>query len=322
MYDFTYLIKKIRDKSFETEPFKHIYIENFFSEDHFSKIINATELISPVVNNDKDLIKGLLQKGFKIIPFPGCVTDIDEYIGWHEGNKKLSHHTACEGFGITLRLFEFQSKILKKLNEFLVSEDFNSAISDKFGFSFKDCEIDSGIQKYLDGYEISPHPDIRKKASTFMVNINSSNKSEQLNHHTHYLKLKKSYNYVEEFWKGNPNIDRAWIPWTWTDSIKQQVKNNSIVIFSPSNNTLHGVKADYNHLSTQRTQLYGNLWYKVNPAVKNLEWENLDLPNALPVHKNNLSYKQKITRLLPSNIKTLLRKIIRGKNSNIGKRDF
>lgn len=276
-YDFGYLIEKIETQDFDTLPFKHIYIENFFSKEHFDEIISSKEISSPTANNDKELIDGLLERGFKPIPFPGCVTDIEKYIGWHQQGKSASHHTACEGFGMALRLYEFQSTILQELNHFLASEEFNRAIATKFGVNFDDCVSDGGIQKYLDGYEISPHPDVRKKAATFMVNINPSNRSEENNHHTHYLKLKKSFAYVGEFWDGNENIDRAWVPWTWADTIKQQKKNNSIVLFSPSNDTLHGVKASYNHLETQRTQLYGNIWYKESKADKLLEWEQLDL---------------------------------------------
>ena len=70
----------------------------------------------------------------------------------------------------------------------------------------------------------------------------------------------------------------------------------SIVLFSPSNDTLHGVKADYNHLYTQRTQLYGNLWYKESSVDKTLEWEQLDLSNKATFHKPIRN--QKIAKLL------------------------
>ena len=295
-YNFRYLIDKIEAQEFETLPFKHIYIEDFFSKEHFEEIISSAEISSPNAANDKELIDGLVEKGFKPIPFPGCVTDINDYIKWHEqGVQSAPRHTACEGFGMALRLFEFQSKILEDLNKFLASNDFNRAIAEKFGINFDSCKIDSGIQKYLDGYEISPHPDIRNKAATFMVNINPSVHSEESNHHTHYLKFKKSHAYVEEFWKGNEDIDRTWVPWSWTESMKQQKKNNSIVLFSPDDDTLHGVKASYNHLVTQRTQLYGNLWYTRNKFEKNLDWEQLDFSSKVRTHKSNTELKKAAT---------------------------
>lgn len=314
-YNFDYLIDKIKDAAFENIPFKHIYIDDFFSEDHFREIIESSEISSPIAGNDRELIDGLTGKGFKPISFPGCVTDIQKYISWHEGGKKAAHHSACEGFGMAFRLYEFPSEILKELNDFLASSAFNSAIAEKFEIKFDDCVIDGGIQKYLDGYEISPHPDIRKKAATFMVNINPSEESERLDHHTHYLKLKKPYAYVEEFWVGNQNVDRAWVPWEWAETVKQQSKNNSIVLFSPSDDTLHGVKASYNHMKTQRTQLYGNLWYKTNPASKTLEWEQLDLTNKVSV-----GLKRKVARMIPKGMRGLLRRAV--KSDSVGKRNI
>ena len=41
---FDYLIDKINDSDFKVEPFKHIYIENFFKEQEFNSIIGASEI--------------------------------------------------------------------------------------------------------------------------------------------------------------------------------------------------------------------------------------------------------------------------------------
>jgi hypothetical protein len=59
-----------------------------------------------------------------------------------------------------------------------------------------------------DKYAISPHPNLRKKATTFMGNINNSIGSEDINHHTHYLEFKLERNYVSEYWKGSSLIKR------------------------------------------------------------------------------------------------------------------
>lgn len=324
-YDFSYLIKKIRESDFSLKPFRHVYLENFFSDTHFKEILNSTEITSPKATNDRELIEGLIDKGFNPIEFPGCVTDIKKYINWHENKKKTDTHSACEGFGMVLRLYDIQSEILIELNEFLKSEDFNKAIAEKFEIDFEGCIIDGGIQKYLDGYEISPHPDIRRKAATFMVNINPSSDSENMNQHTHYLKFKDSYAYVEEFWSGNKHIDRAWVPWSWTDTVKQQTKNNTIVIFSPSNDTMHAVKTDYNHLLTQRTQLYGNIWYKTNSTTSKVEWEDLDLhstnKSVKKLDKNVI--KQKMIAIIPVSLKDKIKAIILNNNTNkTGKRNI
>ena len=76
-----------------------------------------------------------------------------------------------------------------------MSKSFIDALLSKFNISGVDIEYDAGIQKYLDGYEISPHPDIRRKLLTFMVNIKPSNSSESNNHHTHIQSFKKVFFY-------------------------------------------------------------------------------------------------------------------------------
>jgi hypothetical protein len=318
-YDFSYLIEKVKNADFEFDPFKHIYIEDFFSNQHFDEITSCTEILSPVASTDTELINGLVHKGFKPISFPGCVTNIKKYVNWHEQGKRTAHHSACEGFGMALRLFEFQSVVLEELNTFIASEEFNRVIAEKFEVNYDNCLIDGGIQKYLDGYEISPHPDIRKKAATFMVNINPSSDSEAMSIHTHYLKLKKEYEFVSAFWSGNSDVDRSWVPWDWADTVKLQTRNNSIVLFSPSNNTLHGVKASYNHLNTQRTQLYGNLWFKTNPATKSLAWEQLDLVSKESAKGATASIEQKIVSLLPDSVIQKLKKVMG--ISSVGKRN-
>ena len=39
---FKYLIDKILKEDFKKEPFKHIYIENFFEEEDFDLIVNLS----------------------------------------------------------------------------------------------------------------------------------------------------------------------------------------------------------------------------------------------------------------------------------------
>jgi hypothetical protein len=319
MYNFDYLIEKINRANFIFEPFKNIYIENFLSKEHFDNIINTTEVRSIKAKNDKDLIDGLINKGYLPIEFPGCTTDLKKYISWHENKKKMSdHHSACSGFGVAFRLYHFESEILKELNKFLTSKKFNEALALKIGADIKTLVVDGGIQKYLDKYEISPHPDIRKKVATYMVNINHSKNSETLNYHTSYLKFKKKYKYVEEFWRGNQNIDRAWVPWEWTDVIKKQVKNNSIVIFYPSDETMHAVKCDYDHLKTQRTQLYGNLWHDNNQAFHKFEWEQLDLFRKNVENKKTKTLKEHFASILPLPIKQKIKNFL--SRTDIGKR--
>lgn len=298
---FSYLIKKIENSDFTKDPFKHIYIENFFKKSHFDEIIKSLEIKSVTESNDRNLINSIKNQGYQIINFPGCVTDVEKYINWHEKFFPVDHHSACEGFGMVFRLNAISSSIIHELNEFIKSEIFNITIANKLGINFKKCRIDCGIQKYLDGYEISPHADVRKKAATYMININPTNNSELINYHTHYLKFNEKYKYIQDFWKGNKDIDRSWVPWSWTRTIKSQKKNNSLVLFSPHDKSLHAIKARYNHLITQRTQLYGNLWFIDNPVKLNLDWEDMDLHSKFSNNSMQSSWRQKITSIFKKN---------------------
>jgi hypothetical protein len=113
----------------------------------------------------------------------------------------------------------------------------------------------------MSGYEISPHPDIRKKCLTYMININTDAAAESLDLHTHLMRFKDPWQKIYDFWDSNPSIDRCWVPWQWCSDTFIHAKNNSIVMFAPNNRSLHAVKLDYDHLDFQRTQIYGNLWY-------------------------------------------------------------
>jgi hypothetical protein len=274
---FEYLAAKIATAEFVETPFRHISINNFFSAEHFDSITSAREINVGNLRSDEELFDELFARGYKIIEFPGCIIDRKTYIDWHRAreNKRVMNNSACEGFGVTLRLDESKTKIISDLDDFLKSEEFQFAIAEKFGIDRSKTFNDSGIQKYLDGYEISPHPDVRKKALTYMVNINPSKESGDAEHHPQYMRLIEKFKYVQAFWEGNPNADRCWVPWSWCESVSIQRDNNSIVIFSPSNTTMHAVKAKYNHLTAQRTQLYGNLWYKEDDIEDKPEWEDL-----------------------------------------------
>ncbi|HZV11354.1 MAG TPA: hypothetical protein VFF94_16440, partial [Novosphingobium sp.] len=115
------------------------------------------------------------------------------------------------------------------------------------------------------------------KALTYMVNVNPAPDSEARDHHTHYMQLVPQRRYVQAFWDGNEALDRCWVPWDWCETQARQIANNSMVIFQPGNDTLHAVKANYNHLDYQRTQLYGNFWYPEAQTVGCPAWEDLDI---------------------------------------------
>ncbi|MCB5425471.1 hypothetical protein H0274_09400 [Altererythrobacter sp. CC-YST694] len=322
---FDYLIEKIDEAPFTEDPFPHILINDFFSKEDFAEIISSSEIKVAPAKDDSQMLDQLFDIGYRAIPFPGAVTDKNAYLEWRRSGKDTQNkHSACEGFGMTLRLNEPKSDILLELKAFIEGDAFNRAMARRFDIPFERCVVDSGIQKYLDGYEISPHPDIRRKAATFMVNINAHERSEELEHHTQYLRFKPGYEYVRAFWEGNPDIDRGWVPWDWCETVSTQTQNNSIVIFSPSDSTMHGVKADYDHLQGQRTQLYGNLWYE-KVKLPQAQWEEMDIRSMVGsgLHKGvKLSLKQQIIANAPEPMRELGKSLVRKFSRSQGGRNY
>lgn len=278
MKDFNYLLEKITLAPVMKDPFNFVYLENFFNEMHFAEITKASQVAVPEFTNTEQMINELLNTyEYAVQPFPGCITDISRYLQWlqtkkiHKGLKR--DQDLLEGFGIALRLKQYQSPILKELIDFFNSTEFHDCIKEKFKKTDY-TTVETAIQKYLTGYEISPHPDIRRKCLTYMININPTFESETVDLHTYFMSFREDKKWIYDFWKNNPKIDRCWVPWEWADQKFNQRKNNSITIFAPDNNTLHAVKLDYNHLKFQRTQFYGNLWYaKSNISPSN--WKQL-----------------------------------------------
>lgn len=304
---YDYLIEKIQKAPFETRPFKHIYLEDFFSKSDFDEIINSNQISLAEQKNDYELHDELLRNGYEIISFPGTTSNFRDYARWHKkkSNNSIIKHNKdiVSSLGIVYRLNKPGDKI-QSLFDFINSEEFNKALAHKFNINFTNCKVDNGIQKYLDGYEISPHPDIRRKALTFMININPNHYDQDYN--THYLEFKDEFKYVQNYWENNINSERCWVPWDWCITNKIQNINNSIVIFSPSNDTIHAVKADYNHLISQRTQLYGNLWYEKSLISNRPQWKDLQIkPSAIKQNRVKIIYNKLKSKLI--NNKTLKR---------------
>ena len=285
--DFNYILEKIKSAEFCRDPFPYILIEDFLSESHFSEVTSARQILRPVKRNSREMIDDLLGQGFAPQSFPGCITSVEKYLRFVDSTDG-SHDEALiqdinrgllEGYGMALRLQSFQSAILDELVEFINSDAFRNTLTEKFELENR-FYVEGAIQKYLNCYEISPHPDIRKKALTYMLNINTTQESEVTAIHTYLLRFKPERRYVYEFWRQNPDIDTCWVPWDWCQVVKETNLNNSITIFKPENKSLHAVKLNYDHLRFQRTQVYGNFWYDQEPCEYAPSYCDIDLLSA------------------------------------------
>ncbi|MEZ4801913.1 MAG: hypothetical protein R2797_04010 [Gelidibacter sp.] len=307
--EFGYIIDKIQSADFSHDPFDFILIDNFLSKEHFDEFTSAKEIKRPVPLNTENLIDDLMDNGYKIQRFPGCSTSVEEYLKALNSKNANVDKELLEGFGMAFRLTDFQTPILQRLTEFLNSNQFKVALEKKFNITESNY-VDTGIQKYLQGYEISPHPDIRKKAATYMLNINTDKESENIAIHTYLCKFKPEREYIYDFWENHEEMDRCWVPWEWCDISLKTNANNSIILFSPSNTSLHAVKLDYDHLKFQRTQVYGNLWYdettiKYSPSYKEIATKNIDIEAIKK--KSKESSMRKIIARIPGSVKRIFK---------------
>jgi uncharacterized protein YlbG (UPF0298 family) len=294
-------LKKIEKSEVKSFPFKHIYIENFLSKKHFEELINLDEL-NTSGDDIKSLIASLNSHGWVVHSHPGTFSTLKKYLKYRNSNKFNSKYITgtrdkplVDSGGIAFRLKK--QKQTQGILDLFQSIEFSKIVSEKFKINLENTKIDVGIQKYLDGYEISPHPDTLEKALTWMLNLNTSKNSNNDNYHTRYLIFKKKYDYIYQIWKNFKTIQRYWVPWHWCESKFIQSKNNSIVIFSPYYKSLHAIKCSYKDLKNQRTQLYGNIWFKQKKAKYNyLTYENYDLEQVAKKIEGNL-FKNSIYRL-------------------------
>jgi len=277
MSNYDYLIEKINSQSVSKDPFDFVYCEDFFSGEHFAQIVNATQVNVPEFASTEAMCEQLQQiYNYSPVSFPGCTQDVDSYISWYNERNddyKTANKDLLEGVGIAFRLQSYSDTILQELVDFFNSDAWHACIKNKFGKT-AETRVETAIQKYVSGYEISPHPDIRRKCATYMININHP-RAEHLELHTHFMKFTKDKQHLYEYWENNLDVDRCWVPWSWADTTFKHTKNNSITMFAPNSRTMHAVKLDYDHLQFQRTQFYGNLWYTDSEKLPKATWQDL-----------------------------------------------
>lgn len=283
--EFEYLLDKINEATILMDPFEHVVIDNFFNEEHFNLFLRDNQIHPQKALNNENLRKILSAENYHVINFPGCTISEDEYFSSLNSEKQIvknnCHYDSelnktLEGFGITYKLGKIRNKKIEEIILFMRSQKFKDCLKKKF--AIEKCNIKIEIQKNLTNYEISPHPDIRQKALTFLLNINSDSfgtiPTENFN--THLLEFKDEKKFIKDFWRQNPKFQRCWVPWEWCETKKIISTNNSLLMFKPSESSLHAVRLKYDHLETQRTQIYGNLMFSNVGSFKNMSFEDFE----------------------------------------------
>ena len=263
-HNFDYIIEKIKSAKELEYPFNHFYIKNLFSNEHYSLIQNSSQINIPVSKNIVHLINNLHKTNWEIMSFPGCVTDIKTYVQSIKTDNFVipeeKYRETLSSFGLCFKLKNSDDEFIKQLVNFFKSESFINCIIKKLKIRTPTTYYIFDIQKYLSGYEISPHPDNRFKKATLMININNEELNKDCSIHTSMLKPKEQTKKIIEFWKENIEVERDYLKWNECEIVKTHSDTNSLLLFSPNNETIHGVKLKYNDLQHQRTNLYANIW--------------------------------------------------------------
>lgn len=257
--EFSYLAEKIAAAPIVEEPFRHVYVRDLLSEEHFERIVTDPQIHFRRALSTTGLLTHCARMGYRPQAFPGCTTNVVDYLRRHRTGRWPEQDAPVEGFGLALRLKQPRSPWLGSLLDYLNGREFLSAIETKFELDSQ-SRVETAIQKYLSGYEISPHPDIRRKSATYMLNINDPRHDYPETLHTHLMRFTDENRWIYERWTSETDVDRCWVPWDWCETVTETVDNNAMVMFAPSNDTLHAVKLRYDHRRFQRTQIYGNLW--------------------------------------------------------------
>ena len=148
---FTYLLDKIKDQEFATNPFKHIYIENWLNEKHFNEIVNDDSIKIPQHSTTEQQIENLQNLNYKAIPFPGCTPDVQKYLEWYNGKKvTFKLNEILEGFGVSFRMMQYKNQMIQELIEYLNSAEFHDVLKEKFEKT-QPTTVETAVQKYMMG---------------------------------------------------------------------------------------------------------------------------------------------------------------------------
>jgi hypothetical protein len=255
------LADKLDKAAIREYPFRHILIENFLPQSILERLLEAATV--PYADSFKKL-KATHKIDWKVQPFPGCARGWIEYqvkrkLGMPWNDPRLS------GQGLALR-YNGASPIIEKVTSAMTSDIFIDAVCRKLSIQ-DSVSASSGLQKYLNGYEIAPHTDPAGKKATMLINL-GVNGFRCNGTGTKLMRTKPEKRHIETFWSNNRHIEPDWILWEWCEEHAIVDGVNDFLLFHPTGETIHAVKCEYDHLRGQRMQVYSDLWLNSdNPRV-------------------------------------------------------
>lgn len=231
-----YILEKIRNAQIIKDPFPHIIIPNFLEDNDLKNIIKNIE-----ISNLKEIEKKYIK-----VHYPGAKIT----------NENLVNRPTGKDLVYSLKKEYFENNI--ELNNILKSEEFKKELFKKLNVP---KNIDGWniyqINKDLNGYEISPHPDITGKVVTYQLNLTNTDSLDNYDLATKFHTIKPDcVKYIRELYKIKP---RPWGKWEWFDKGKSiPYKKNTFMAFAPSDFSYHSVKLEnYPQEENQRTMLRG-----------------------------------------------------------------
>lgn len=269
VHNFDYVLKKIENAPIITDPYPHIIISNFLSDNdydnllysHHIDIYDKSCLHIPKVNTYNELKSKLQYAGWEPISYPGAVSGKtgSDLLNRPTGKGlvyKLVDKKADGENGIRTYLDMFLTRTDNTLNNTSVNTFINTLLN-KFKYA---NNIGWNVYEYnkdLNGYEISPHPDVSGKLVTYQLNLAPDNLLAEYNLATRLLKLRPEY--TDEIEKLAKTRARPWGLWEWFDETSSvPFIGNTFFAFPPTNDTYHAVKLEeYPEKIQQRTMIRG-----------------------------------------------------------------
>ena len=130
--EFEYILTKISDAKIINDPFPHLDIKNFLSEEHLDLIIKDNQIHFEKLEEHDKLYDTLIANGWTIQDFPGCINNWKEYKEFLENHKTYTSTSPVETVGITFRLKTYRNKKIQDLINFMNSTAFHEVLRKKF----------------------------------------------------------------------------------------------------------------------------------------------------------------------------------------------